>query len=108
MDQSKKTMRHFYCKDVLWDTFEQMANDFDCSIDHLVNEAMRSYARAKNFNSPSPSSPAQPPEESAADDFGAAAAGGDRDRVPSPQAIPASSPASSGRPSPPPSPPGGS
>jgi len=37
MDQSKKTMRHFYCRDVLWETFEQMANDFDCSIDYLVN-----------------------------------------------------------------------
>ena len=45
MDQSKKTMRHFYCRDVLWETFEQMANDFDCSIDYLVNESMRYYAR---------------------------------------------------------------
>ncbi|HLL22188.1 MAG TPA: FHA domain-containing protein [Kofleriaceae bacterium] len=52
MDQSKKTMRHFYCRDVLWETFEQMANDFDCSIDYLVNEAMRYYARSKNYNSP--------------------------------------------------------
>ncbi|MDY0002411.1 MAG: FHA domain-containing protein [Polyangia bacterium] len=49
MDQSKKTMRHFYCRDVLWDTFEQMANDFDCSIDYLINEAMRYYARSKNY-----------------------------------------------------------
>lgn len=51
MDQSKKTMRHFYCRDVLWGTFEQMANDFDCSIDYLINEAMRFYARSKNYNS---------------------------------------------------------
>lgn len=51
MDQSKKTMRHFYCRDVLWDTFEQMANDFDCSIDYLINEAMRYYARSKNYQS---------------------------------------------------------
>src|SRR5205085_104928 len=49
MDQSKKTMRHFYCRDVMWETFEQMANDFDCSIDYLINEAMRTYARAKNY-----------------------------------------------------------
>src|SRR5205807_2661155 len=49
MDQGKKTMRHFYCRDVLWDTFEQMANDFDCSIDYLINEAMRYYARSKNY-----------------------------------------------------------
>src|SRR3954447_7011441 len=52
VDQSKKTMRHFYCRDVLWETFEQMANDFDCSIDYLVNEAMRYYARSKNYQSP--------------------------------------------------------
>ena len=56
MDQSKKTMRHFYCRDVLWETFEQMANDFDCSIDYLINEAMRYYARSKNYQSPSMSS----------------------------------------------------
>ncbi len=58
MDQSKKTMRHFYCRDVLWETFEQMANDFDCSIDYLINEAMRYYARSKNYQS-SISAPSQ-------------------------------------------------
>ncbi|MBK9070421.1 MAG: FHA domain-containing protein [Myxococcales bacterium] len=51
MDQSKKTMRHFYCRDVLWETFEQMAADFDCSVDYLVNESMRYYARSKNYQS---------------------------------------------------------
>src|SRR6187455_1586752 len=62
MDQSKKTMRHFYCRDVLWVTFEQMANDFDCSIDYLVNEAMRFYARSKNYQAGTvPPSPAAPP-----------------------------------------------
>lgn len=63
MDQSKKTMRHFYCRDVLWDIFEQMANDFDCSIDYLINEAMRYYARSKNY-APSQGMPAagQPPQ----------------------------------------------
>ena len=62
MDQSKKTMRHFYCRDVLWETFEQMANDFDCSIDYLINEAMRFYARSKNYNAgAAPPSSAQLP-----------------------------------------------
>lgn len=60
MDQSKKTMRHFYCRDVLWETFEQMANDFDCSIDYLINEAMRYYARSKNYQSQmAPAAPQQ-------------------------------------------------
>jgi len=62
MDQSKKTMRHFYCRDVLWETFEQMANDFDCSIDYLINEAMRYYARSKNYQSSAATAqPHQPP-----------------------------------------------
>jgi len=64
MDQSKKTMRHFYCRDVLWETFEQMANDFDCSIDYLVNEAMRYYARSKNYQSPGGSPVTQGPSPS--------------------------------------------
>jgi len=59
MDQTKKTMRHFYCRDVLWETFEAMANDFDCSIDYLVNEAMRLYARSKNYQVPGAASPSQ-------------------------------------------------
>src|SRR5438105_1968012 len=59
MDQSKKTMRHFYCRDLLWETFEQMANDFDCSIDYLLNEAMRAYARSKNYQLPSATASSQ-------------------------------------------------
>jgi hypothetical protein len=55
MDPSKKTMRHFYCRDVLWETFEQMATSFDCSIDYLINEAMRVYARSQNFGVPATS-----------------------------------------------------
>ena len=68
MDQSKKTMRHFYCRDVLWETFEQMANDFDCSIDYLINEAMRFYARSKNYNAGAapPSSPSMPQQPASA------------------------------------------
>src|SRR5438132_535487 len=49
MELGKKTMRHFYCRDALWETFEQMASDFDCSVDYLVNESMRYYARSKNY-----------------------------------------------------------
>ena len=54
MDQSKKTMRHFYCRDVLWETFEQMANDFDCSIDYLINESMKQYARQRSYSPRTP------------------------------------------------------
>jgi FHA domain len=74
MDQSKKTMRHFYCRDVLWETFEQMANDFDCSIDYLVNEAMRYYARSKNYQSPG--APANGPGATVPPPMGNAPSGG--------------------------------
>src|SRR5437763_2241556 len=78
MDQSKKTMRHFYCRDVLWETFEQMANDFDCSIDYLINEAMRFYARSKNYNAGAapPSSPNVPAAQGGGNANGPIAAGG--------------------------------
>jgi hypothetical protein len=82
MDQSKKTMRHFYCRDVLWETFEQMANDFDCSIDYLINEAMRFYARSKNYQAGTASSqnlPQQPPS-------GAQPGGGNGSLPPQPRA----------------------
>ncbi len=55
-------MRHFYCRDVLWDIFEQMANDFDCSIDYLINEAMRYYARSKNYAPNQGPTPYPPPQ----------------------------------------------
>lgn len=70
MDQSKKTMRHFYCRDVLWETFEQMANDFDCSIDYLINEAMRFYARSKNYQSMSGGRPGGYPPQAQAQPSG--------------------------------------
>ncbi len=49
-----KTMRHFYCRDQVWETCERMANDFDCSIDYVINEAMRYYARSKQYEEPAP------------------------------------------------------
>lgn len=73
MDQSKKTMRHFYCRDVLWETFEQMANDFDCSIDYLINESMRYYARSKNYPAAGAGSSSSPTHPPAAGPIGAAA-----------------------------------
>ncbi len=49
MADNKKTMRHFYCRDVLWDTFSQMSKDFSVSIDYLINEAMRYFAKSKGY-----------------------------------------------------------
>src|SRR5688500_11885282 len=48
-DQNKKTLRHFQCRDFLWEIFEQMSAELECSIDYLINEAMRQYARSRNY-----------------------------------------------------------
>ncbi|MEO7113679.1 MAG: FHA domain-containing protein [Polyangiaceae bacterium] len=39
----------FQCRDVLWDTFEQMARELECSVDYLINEAMKQYARQRSY-----------------------------------------------------------
>jgi hypothetical protein len=48
-DLNKKTLRHFYCRDVLWQSFERMSEDLDRGVDDLVNEAMRLFAREKGY-----------------------------------------------------------
>jgi hypothetical protein len=62
-DPNKKSARTFQCRDVLWETFEQMAHELECSVDYLVNEAMKQYARQRSYGgtrTPYPSSPHQP------------------------------------------------
>jgi pSer/pThr/pTyr-binding forkhead associated (FHA) protein len=51
-DLNKKTLRHFYCRDVLWQSFERMSEDLDRGVDDLVNEAMRLFAREKGYLPP--------------------------------------------------------
>ena len=50
-DHNKKTLRQFQCRDYLWDIFEQMGAELECSTDYLINEAMRQYARSRNWGS---------------------------------------------------------
>lgn len=52
-DQNKKTLRQFQCRDYLWEIFEQMSVELECSADYLVNEAMRQYARSRNYGAQS-------------------------------------------------------
>lgn len=68
-DQNKKTLRQFQCRDYLWEIFEQMSAELECSVDYLINEAMRQYARSRNYGvrtpgpmpSQQPSIPSAPP-----------------------------------------------
>ena len=48
-DQNKKSLRQFQCRDYLWEIFEQMSGELECSVDYLINEAMRQYARSRNY-----------------------------------------------------------
>ncbi|HEY1956420.1 MAG TPA: FHA domain-containing protein [Polyangiaceae bacterium] len=34
---------------MLWETFEQMARELECSVDYLINEAMKQYARQRSY-----------------------------------------------------------
>src|SRR5215475_14348084 len=53
-DPNKKSARTFQCRDVLWETFEQMARELECSIDYLINESMKQYARQRSYNPRTP------------------------------------------------------
>ena len=44
-DLIEKTLRNLYIRNYLFVIFEEMARDTGCSVDYLVNEAMRQYAR---------------------------------------------------------------
>lgn len=61
-DQNKKTLRQFQCRDYLWEIFEQMSAELECSVDYLINESMRQYARSRNYGvrTPGPSQHAPP------------------------------------------------
>lgn len=47
-DPNKKSARTIQCRDMLWEMFEQMAHELECSVDYLVNEAMKQYARQRS------------------------------------------------------------
>jgi hypothetical protein len=49
MDPNRKTLRHFYCNDVIWQMFEQMSETMDRGVDDLANEAMRAFAEQHGY-----------------------------------------------------------
>src|SRR5258708_37255948 len=53
-DPNKKSARTFQCRDVLWETFEQMARELECSIDYLINGSMKQYARQRSYSPRTP------------------------------------------------------
>ncbi|HTQ07531.1 MAG TPA: FHA domain-containing protein [Polyangiaceae bacterium] len=83
-DPNKKVTKSFQCRDALWQKFEQMSKELECSVDYLINDAMKQYARQRGY--------------------GAGAAAGGGPSLPPPQ--PAAPPAAPTAPPPLPPPPG--
>jgi hypothetical protein len=48
-DSNKKSPRSFQCREALWQKFEQMAQELECSVDYLINDAMKQYARQRGY-----------------------------------------------------------
>jgi hypothetical protein len=90
-DQNKKVTKSFQVRDALWIKFEQMSKELECSVDYLINDAMKQYARQRGY--------------------GAAPAGAANPSLPPPPvtslASPPPLPSASPQPLPPPPPPGG-
>ena len=64
-DPNKKVNKSFQCREALWTKFEQMSKELECSVDYLINDAMKQYARQRGYGAatagPSPSMLPQPP-----------------------------------------------
>jgi hypothetical protein len=69
-DPNKKVTKSFQCRDALWQKFEQMSKELECSVDYLINDAMKQYARQRGYGAAAtgggPSLPPPPPLTSAA------------------------------------------
>ena len=112
-NRTRKTMRHFQCRDDLWGLFEKMAVELECSIDYLINEAMRQYARSRKYAAPqagrdsmasmeaSGFSPSSPPPGMGAQRL-APPPGGPRPSAPPPRPQPGAHAPMQGKPMPPP------
>ena len=48
-EPSKKSPRSFQCRESLWQKFELMAQELECSVDYLINDAMKQYARQRGY-----------------------------------------------------------
>ena len=44
----RKTVRAFQCRDYLHEIYDRLSDELECSVDYLINEAMREYARSRD------------------------------------------------------------
>jgi Inner membrane component of T3SS, cytoplasmic domain len=64
-DPQSKNPRQFNCREYIWETFEQMSQELDVTLDYLINESMRQYARGRERGGPMVEQPEQPERLSA-------------------------------------------
>jgi len=111
-DPNKKVTKSFQVRDALWQKFEQMSKELECSVDYLINDAMKQYARQRGYGAaatggPGPSiAPAAPPPASASPPVPPPPPGAGHSRAP--VAPPPAPPPKRGAAAPPPPPPGAS
>ncbi len=60
-DPNKKTTRTFQCREALWSKFEQMARELECSVDYLINDSMKQYARQRGYGASAGGNQSIPP-----------------------------------------------
>jgi hypothetical protein len=72
-DQNKKVTKSFQVRDALWSKFEQMSKELECSVDYLVNDAMKQYARQRGYGAAPAGASLPPPPVAAAPPPAAAA-----------------------------------
>ena len=109
-DPNKKVTKSFQCRDALWQKFEQMSKELECSVDYLINDAMKQYARQRGYGAAAtgggPSLP-PPPATSAAPPASALPPPPPIAHSRAPVAPPAPPPKRGAAPLPPPPPPAG-
>ena len=94
-DPNKKVNKSFQCREALWQKFEQMSKELECSVDYLINDAMKQYARQRGYGAaatgggpsmaPPPPASAQPPTAAPPPPPPPAGAGRGAPRGPSPR-----------------------
>jgi FHA domain len=60
-DGEGKRRRTFVCRDPLWLELEKLAAELECSVDYLVNDAIKNYVRQRARMSLAPVTPRMPP-----------------------------------------------
>ncbi|MCH2109719.1 MAG: FHA domain-containing protein [Polyangiaceae bacterium] len=46
---NRKTPRTFQCRNSLYEVFQEMGQELECSFDYLINDAMKQYARQRGY-----------------------------------------------------------